>query len=188
MYLESCQLHEAIDPQTTEEWKTHSPLVQHYSVFLLVPGWDWQHVLACPTFCRLPTTPVFFPRWKLLMLPLEPTQTTRKRLAFFFKFSHCPRSPGLSLSLSLLSVSHTGTRQIPTPICLVINALPPPCDPSTSSWHLVQTMLTQPPPHRNCSTCSSWPHMFCFSPRNKLWTWNLYRCKMKLKKKKFLWT
>lgn len=76
-------------------------------------------------------------------------------------------SPAVSLHLAL-PLSHTGTRPPltnPHPSCH--KKAEDPCAPSTSSWHLVQTMLTQPPPP-NCSTCSTWPHMFHFFSYNKL--------------------
>lgn len=83
--------------------------------------------------------PSFLGRWPLI-LPLKPTLR--------------PSGAGLSVLqipplLFCVLLSHSGTqtheRRSPTPILPVVNRPKDPGAPSTSSQHLVQTMLTQPP-------------------------------------------
>lgn len=108
-------------------------------MFSTVPGLKVKHVLACPTLAIYP--PPSFLGQRSLMLPLEPTLDHQEQHCLFLKFPDC-----LS-AFSSLSFTHTGTRLLLTnPHPSHHKKLKAPCAPSTSSWHLVQTMLTQPPP------------------------------------------
>lgn len=141
-------------------WRAHSPLLFHYNVLSAVL--NPKHVLACPTSAiypppLLPGTEASHPAAR------AHTQTIRSSFAFF---SNPPTAfPPLALSLSLFHTQAHDCR-LPTPIHLIIKCWRPPGLPPPppgiwckQCWHS---------PHPNCSTCSTWPHMFRFFSYNKL--------------------
>lgn len=133
-----------------------------------------------PHFSYLPPSlpPTYTPsapllRHRPLILPLEPACACVRAHTHMqlFKF---PRCLCLRLALPLCfsrrhtTATPTPPHSSPTPLpSILTHPLPPLAQPPRSfqpppPWHLQQTMLTQPPPSPNCSTCSTWPRMFRF--------------------------
>lgn len=128
-----------------------TPLLYHYKAFSTVPGLTRQHVRACPTFAiypptLLPGTEASHPAARSHLSPPSAARLLYNSPTAFSSFTH---------RHTATPNPHPSRHKSPRP-----PVLPPPLLGiwRKQCWHS---------PHPNCSTCSTWPHMFCFFSYNK---------------------